>query len=149
MRTMLWLCALTTLLIAAVWIDSSERYADNNPQGLVSRMPADFADAVKADKERSRKWPSVRKHFLLTHNFCAYCGGTEKLQVHHIRPFHLHPELELDETNMITLCELPETDHHLHIGHLGNFRSEGNPDVVKDCQAHEATMKADGSWPTN
>jgi hypothetical protein len=45
------------------------------------------------------------------------------LQVHHIKPFHLHPNLELDPRNLITLCELPGRDHHLLIGHLDEWES--------------------------
>ena len=29
---------------------------------------------------------------------CQWCGGTTHLEVHHIKPFHLDPELELVDT---------------------------------------------------
>jgi hypothetical protein len=147
--------ACSAVLFLGAWIAGIAFFTrpDESPfpkemQGLVSQhMPADFKEAVKADTERSSKWPTFRKHVLEKHPFCAYCGGTEKLQVHHINPFHLHPELELDETNVIVLCEVPETDHHLHIGHLGDFRSVGNPDVVRDCFENEKKLRAAGRWP--
>lgn len=142
----IWLSlSLVGMLSAFVWVQSITS-TNNAPQGLISRVPADFAAVVKGDKDRSSKWPTFRKHVLEKHPFCAYCGGTEKLQVHHIAPFHLHPELELDETNVIVLCEKPETDHHLHIGHLGNFRSEGNPNVVEDCKKNEVKLRKLGTW---
>lgn len=61
------------------------------------------------------------------------CGGEEKLEVHHIRPFHLHPDLELDPDNLITLCEAGHdgSNCHLLFGHLGNFKSF-NVDVRAD-----------------
>ena len=49
---------------------------------------------------RSPHWHTVRKHYLEQHNKCAACGRTEHLQVHHIEPFHLHPDKELDINNM-------------------------------------------------
>lgn len=80
---------------------------------------------------RSGHWPTVRKHFL-DGKVCAACGGTDKLEAHHIVPFHVHPEKELDPTNLIALCEgNPWMNCHLLIGHLGNFQSY-NPNVVHD-----------------
>ena len=74
--------------------------------------------------KRSDKWPALRKAFLKG-KVCAVCGGAKKLEAHHIRPFHLHPELELDETNLIALCENKGDgiNCHLFVGHLGSFQS--------------------------
>lgn len=63
--------------------------------------------------------------------FCAVCGGKVKLTVHHIRPFHLHPDLELSHENLVTLCEAPGHNCHLIWGHLLNYRSF-NVDVITD-----------------
>lgn len=86
-----------------------------------------------ASAKRSSHWSSVRAQHLVKQPKCAVCGGAEKLQVHHIHPFHLHPELELDPDNLITLCESGPGKLNCHIifGHLGNFRSY-NPDVEQD-----------------
>jgi hypothetical protein len=86
--------------------------------------------------KRSSKWPTVRKHHLEQHPACEVCGGTEKLEVHHKRPFHLLPELELDPANLITLCEANHggLNCHLAIGHLGNFKAF-NPTVADDAAA--------------
>ena len=75
--------------------------------------------------KRSNKWAKVRKDFLSKNKTCAVCGGKAKLEVHHIRPFHLHPELELDENNLIVLCENKKdgVNCHLLFGHLGSFKS--------------------------
>ncbi|MGA7781162.1 MAG: HNH endonuclease signature motif containing protein [Paraburkholderia sp.] len=82
---------------------------------------------------RSGKWPTVRKQHLALHPTCEVCGGTQKLEVHHRRPFHLHPNLELDPKNLVTLCEANKdgVNCHLLFGHLGNFRSF-NVDVLID-----------------
>ena len=77
-----------------------------------------------AGARRSAQWPHVRDVHLITHNRCACCGGTAKLRVHHIEPFHACPDKELDPNNLITLCEAKRygVNCHLLIGHLGNWR---------------------------
>lgn len=82
-------------------------------------------DKEPEGSKRSGKWPTVRKAFLKNNPTCAVCGGKVKVEVHHIRPFHLHPELELDPTNFITLCENKKdgVNCHLLFGHLGSFKS--------------------------
>jgi len=37
-------------------------------------------------------------------NMCQWCGGTENLHVHHLRPMSLGGD-ELDEKNLVTLCQ--------------------------------------------
>jgi len=83
---------------------------------------------------RSGQWPRVRREWLATHPKCAACGGTENVEVHHKRPFHLAPALELDPLNFITLCEKSGKEHHLHVGHLGNWQNF-NPNVESDAAA--------------
>lgn len=77
---------------------------------------------------RSPKWSSVRKKHLNNNGTCAVCGRTKKLEVHHIRPVHLFPDLELDPSNLITLCADP---CHLMFGHLMDFKS-WNKEIEKD-----------------
>ena len=79
--------------------------------------------------KRSSKWPAVQKKHLKNNPACAACGATTKLDVHHMKPFHLHPTLELDPTNLITLCM--ENDCHLYVGHGDNFKAY-NPNVLVD-----------------
>ena len=90
---------------------------------------------IPLSAKRSDKWEEVRANYLKLHPSCAVCGGLDKLEVHHIHPFHLHPELELEESNLITLCEYGDDGLicHLAIGHLGNYKSF-NVDVVKDAE---------------
>lgn len=82
---------------------------------------------------RSGHWPVIRKQHLEKNPTCAVCGGKDKLEVHHMRPFHLHPDLELELSNLITLCESEKNgiNCHLLMGHLGNFKSF-NIHVVED-----------------
>ena len=43
--------------------------------------------------------------------------------MHHIHPFHLHPEMELEPWNLITLCEKRGHDCHFVFGHFHNWRA--------------------------
>jgi hypothetical protein len=73
---------------------------------------------------RSPEWPRVAHEHLKREPACVACGHKGKhLQVHHIKPFHLHPHLELDPDNLITLCEAPGREHHLLLGHLDAWDS--------------------------
>jgi len=68
---------------------------------------------------RSPNWAKVRDKFIDSHPFCECCGGYEDLEVHHIIPFHIDRSLELEESNLITLCR----PHHLLLGHLMSWKS--------------------------
>ena len=80
---------------------------------------------IPSGKKRSGEWPSVRKAHLEKSPDCVVCGGKQKIEVHHIQPFHLNPSLELDPLNLITLCEAKKNgvNCHLLFGHIGNFNS--------------------------
>ncbi len=79
---------------------------------------------------RSREWPALRRAYLRKHPRCAVCNGKRKLQVHHILPFWNHPDLELEPTNLIALCEGNATINcHFRFGHWGNFASKWNPRI--------------------
>lgn len=88
-------------------------------------------DKIKYGKTRSPEWDNVRKKHIGLNPTCAVCGSLKKVEVHHKKPFHLHPELELDPCNLISLCEGKEFSSmicHLHFGHLGNYQ-DANPDI--------------------
>lgn len=88
----------------------------------------------KKEKRRSPEWAAVRDKFLESHPVCSACGSTEKLQVHHIIPFHVNESLELDEKNLITLC-MNFDECHLEIGHGDSWKCY-NPHVVRDAEKH-------------
>ncbi len=81
---------------------------------------------------RSPEWKNVRDQFVIDNgSMCACCSKTENLNVHHIIPVHINPELELDKSNLIVLCQNKNLNCHLSIGHLGSFLAY-NPTVVED-----------------
>jgi 5-methylcytosine-specific restriction protein A len=83
---------------------------------------------------RSPEWHKVMEAHLKDHPACAACGGSERLNVHHMKPFHLDPSLELDPKNLITLCMGIEKHCHLLVGHGDDFKAF-NPDVAEDAPA--------------
>ena len=85
---------------------------------------------TKKSNVRSPLWPEVEKKFLKENPTCAACGSKNRLQVHHIKPYHLFPSLELRNDNLITLC-MDENECHLLIGHGDNFKAY-NPNVIED-----------------
>lgn len=99
-------------------------------------------------QKRSSLWPAVRREHLRTHGTCAVCGGKKKLNVHHVIPFHLEPERELDADNLITLCEGNATINcHLRFGHWGHYAKKHNPYIREDAQTWAkrfAAKKMDG-----
>lgn len=77
---------------------------------------------------RNPKWHSVRSKYLESNSSCICCNKKNDLEVHHIKPVSLNPELELDEENLATVCERC----HLVVAHLNDWRKI-NPNVIQDC----------------
>lgn len=82
--------------------------------------------------KRSSQWRAKEKEILQYHGYCAACGSTENLQVHHKVPFHINPDLELDDDNLIVLC-MSKNECHLDVGHLFSFKKY-NPNVEADAE---------------
>jgi len=102
-----------------------------NPITVVKKFIANCTEPP-----RSPIWPSVRRNHLQKEPTCQWCGGVNNLQVHHIAPFHIRPDLELYDENLITLCECMGLDCHLEKGHLGNFH-DFNPKIRLQCAEHK------------
>ena len=81
---------------------------------------------------RSSKWKKTREEHLKKQSFCMICGSTKNLVPHHILPFHMDAEKELDPENLITLCE-GNFNCHLFFGHLKNW-TRYNPNIVEDAR---------------
>lgn len=80
--------------------------------------------------KRSSAWPKLEKEFLAKHPVCEICGSKKKLNIHHRKPFHIFPELELDPNNLITLC-MSKMQCHLLIAHGDDFKAY-NPNIDAD-----------------
>lgn len=122
------LLVLMACVLAVLDTPNSVAIPDEPVAEIAERVSGDTFDA-----ERSSKWRAVRNAYILEHPVCEACGTDRELNVHHVKPFHLYPELELDMDNLITLCR----EHHFRIGHdpdgidgprPANWKSS-NPDV--------------------
>jgi 5-methylcytosine-specific restriction protein A len=92
-------------------------------------------EALEHAHPRSNHWRSLEKHFLAKHEFCIVCGGKASV-AHHVKPYHLFPELELDEKNLVAVCtDGPGLNCHLAIGHCGNWH-DYNPFVRHDADRY-------------
>lgn len=96
---------------------------------ILKKVASVFREATKA---RSSGWRKVRKEFIAKNPACAACGGKMLLQVHHVIPFHIDPALELDASNLITLC-MWKNNCHSNIGHGDDWKCY-NPNVREDCE---------------
>ena len=92
------------------------------------------------DNRRSEHWPDTRAAHLADEPACMVCGGTLRLEVHHIAPFHVRPDLELAPDNLITLCEHPGHDCHYVFGHYHDWRA-WNVFVRTDAAAYLAHQR--------
>lgn len=79
--------------------------------------------------DRSSQWRKVRDAFIQKNPRCEVCGTKDELNVHHIVPFHIDNSLELEESNLITLCN--KNGCHFAFGHLYNWKSY-NKNVISD-----------------
>ena len=108
------------------------------PMDLVELIRDRLQGRAPKGKRRSSHWRNIRAHHLREHPRCHVCGGKKKLQVHHLIPFWVAPDLELEPTNLITLCEAGKygVKCHLLFGHLGNFSR-----VNTQCEADAAEWR--------
>lgn len=91
------------------------------------RFLANLAETLRAytaDEEpcygstpRSPEWSRERAAFIRDNPRCCITGDTKDVDVHHVKPFHLYPELELVRSNLRTI----RRDLHLLIGHSGDW----------------------------
>jgi 5-methylcytosine-specific restriction enzyme A len=102
-------------------------------------VPAETVKILSQPELNSRSihWPAVRKAHLEKESVCRGCGSKHDLQVHHLKPFHLRPDLELEEANLATVCRMC----HFVICHLNGWNRE-NPNADQDLKAHRKKVEA-------
>ena len=100
--------------------------------------------AKEQGHKRSPHWNAFKRAYFKTHEKkCAVCGGTKKVELHHIIPFHIDSSKELDPNNVIPLCEgNKELNCHLIFGHFGNFRTKWNPNIEQEAPVWQQRLQA-------
>ena len=81
-----------------------------------------FFDKIKFGSRRSSGWQSVRNNHIEVFSRCESCGSEKKLNVHHLKDYSHYPELELEPTNLWTMCR----KCHYFVGHLNSWYSLNN-----------------------
>ena len=111
-------------------IESILKYIQNLLEAWQSR------DSLRLlGSRRSPDWRDFRNEHVK--DYCEFClKDNLPLEVHHIQPFHLFPELELDPDNVVTGCR----PCHLKFFNLGSFRSY-NIDVKEDIEKMSTKIK--------
>jgi len=107
-----------------------------DPDNSAMILDADRVDAAilaAHGLSRSPHWPEFSREVIAQDGACQFCGGVKLLQVHHIKPFHLFPALELDRRNVITLCMAPGNECHFVQGHKRNWL-KFEPNIREICQ---------------
>src|SRR4051794_39139002 len=64
----------------------------------------------RTDVRNTRKWQELRKRIIARDGQCAVCGSEEQLEVDHIIPYSVSPELGLDPDNLQVLCRQHNRD---------------------------------------
>lgn len=136
MKTWLAILGASAIMLVAVFVPHFNGWKP--PQTITIATGQDVA--MGASEPRSPLWPKVRAEHLAKNPECAACGYKGPAnQCHHISPFHLGgvndrgETLELDPTNLITLCGPGHRNHHLDIGHGGTYTCR-NPNVREDAE---------------
>jgi len=89
-------------------------------------------------KKRAPSWSRFRKRYIAAIGRCEICARKRGLEAHHIIPFHIAPDLELNTGNLIALCRRC----HLFVGHLGSWQ-KFNVSVVSDAVTWRVKMEGD------
>lgn len=104
---------------------------------MISRLLQ--AIGLKPKEGRSPQWEKVRNDFIKG-RVCEACGKDHQLNAHHVVPFHVDRNKELDPTNLIALGEGGTINCHLWLGHCGDWKT-WNAQVRADA-AHFRAMIA-------
>lgn len=81
------------------------------------------------------QWRKVRNAFVKEHPKCACCNIERELEAHHVKPWHLFPDLRYEFSNLITLCR----DCHFRFGHGRNWK-KWNPEVRTLCEEAQKNL---------
>lgn len=87
---------------AALQAIGIEPYGTGHPLSVAGRAPG---------------WTALRRRYLAANPVCIITGSYVDLDVHHVKPVSLFPELELAWDNLATV----RRDVHLLVGHCGNW----------------------------
>lgn len=86
--------------------------------------------------QHNYEWRKTRNHFFARNPLCAMCSADKDIQVHHILPWHLYPELRYTTTNLVSLCQ----PCHFRFGHGRDWKAY-NPDINNLAVAAQRSLR--------
>lgn len=122
-----------------VWPDQDARI--QHPGRLDPDRVHGFGDGELI--ERDPRWRALRQAWVREHPACVVCGSKRLLEVHHKKPFHLFPHLELERSNLMTLCQGSRgANCHFLVGHGCDWsRYVKEPELVAQTLRVEVFVK--------
>lgn len=69
------------------------------------RKESAFKGATRYANYNTPEWKALRTKIIKQRGKCELCGSTYRLQVHHIIPARVRPDLFLNENNLQVLCQ--------------------------------------------
>lgn len=85
---------------------------------FIARNPSYVTRNARASWDVRKAMNEFRE--LPENKFCAWCGRSEKLEVHHIKPVSVAPAEAADPKNMIMLCR---KSCHITVGHNSDYKN--------------------------
>jgi len=104
---------------------------------LIERLFDRIQGKAPKGAKRHPDWSKFRKAYISEFPNCFICKRKAD-QLHHLIPFHLAPDMELDIENVMQMCRRC----HLFVGHLNNFRSI-NPTCESDAREWRFRIKGE------
>jgi len=101
--------------------------------GIIKHIKDRIQGKAGKGQRRSSQWPKFRKAMIAARPYCAACLSPSNLELHHIVPYSKDPTKELDQSNVVVLCESKKfgVNCHRFFGHLGDYKKH-NPDCFDD-----------------
>lgn len=94
---------------------------------IVLPLPTFVVPPNTVDVPRNPGWESFRREIIKGQPACEASGVAWELEVHHLLPVHLRPDLEMVRDNCMVLTRTL----HFWLGHYGNWASY-NPRARKE-----------------
>jgi len=95
-------CGCNELVTSGYYCAKHKAIAD---QRKAERDRASWENMERVANYKTPEWRALSKATIKEVGCCQRCGATVRLQVHHVQPVRYHPELFLERSNLIVLCE--------------------------------------------
>lgn len=123
-------------------IGKGVEFCDMVPGYMLTELMGSLIPPMPHEHLRSPAWESFEHAIKLKHPGCVFCGRIRADNVgHHKKPFHLFPELELVESNIIIVCP---GDHFVrcHYCNWSLYSREIENEIAMHAQVIQSIVRA-------